>query len=197
MNILPDLQGLLSSEHGRQSQTLLCLLHSVSVLRGRWWGARRIEERFRRIEPVGGSDGADETIDHEVPVSERTALLALYLTHFHGRVSGEAGLGVGRRRRHGLRGDSLCRNDAVCVFAVQFTQPEGELVPVFLGEGWVHESQRQELPALVQVVLRVPRAEEDLGQQSHVLFPCVCVSWIEKREVCEQLLQGLVLRLTV
>ena len=61
----------------------------------------------------------------------------------------------------------------------------------------MNQSQREELPALVQVVVYLTGAQEDLGQQLHVLLPGLSVARVEEREVGEQLAQGCVFRLNV
>ena len=119
-------------------------------------------------------------------------------------------MGAGRRRGRGGGRRSGCSDDGRGgaewerynflrgdVFPVQFVQPEGESVSVFLWEGGVDESQREQLPALVEVLLCLAGAEEDLGQETHVLLPGLYVPRVEEREVGQQQCQSLLLCLTV
>lgn len=41
----------------------------------------------------------------------------------------------------------------------------------------------QQLPALLDVLVVFDRVRQDLGQQFHILYFCVEVSWLQQRQV--------------
>ena len=88
------------------------------------------------------------------------------------------GCGGERRRGAERERDYFARGN---MFTVQFVEPEGEGVSVFLQEGRVDERQGEKLPALVEVLLRLAGTEKHLRKETHVLFPGVSVSRVQER----------------
>ena len=88
--------------------------------------------------------------------------------------SGGGGLGGG-----GLGGQFAERVHCL-VLLVEFLQPVGKGLSVVVGEGRVDKCQREELPALIEVVVHLAGAQEDFGEQLHVFLAGLCVPWVEK-----------------
>lgn len=84
---------------------------------------------------------------------------------------------------HRVRAASALATEAARRSVLQVIQPHGESTAVFQGRGWVDQSIGQQLPALLNVLVVLDRVRQDLGQQFHILYFCVEVSWLQQRQV--------------
>lgn len=66
---------------------------------------------------------------------------------------------------------------------LQVVQPHGQSTAVFQRSGWVDQSIGQQLPALLNVLVVFNGVRQDFGQQFHILYFCIEVSWLQQRQV--------------
>lgn len=84
---------------------------------------------------------------------------------------------------HRVRAASVLAAKAGRRAVLQVVQPHGQSTAVFQRSGRMDQSIGQQLPALLDVLVVLNGVRQDLGQQFHILYFCVEVSWLQQRQV--------------
>lgn len=84
---------------------------------------------------------------------------------------------------HRVRAASVLAAEAGRRAVLQVVQPHGQSTAVFQRSGRMDQSIGQQLPALLDVLVVLDGVRQDLGQQLHILYFRVEVSWLQQRQV--------------
>lgn len=84
---------------------------------------------------------------------------------------------------HRVRAASVLAAKAGRRAVFQVVQPHGQSTAVFQRSGRMDQSIGQQLPALLDVLVVFNGVCQDFGQQFHILYFCVEVSWLQQRQV--------------